>query len=405
MLTYARNLRRVLAGTGLLAAAAVALLVPATTAGPAAAAPTTILACSGNPDDVRELKLNVDGEVAEGLYAAPEGAPRGLVVFFHGYTETMESWREHIKRVAREDGVIAVAMNYRGLLPGPSDDAYPGSTGMPLVAGAEDGVAAAQAFDIACPGLPHIVAYGNSMGGGIAGLAVAAGERRADDRPLFDRLVTTAGFSNLIEGWAELSAGAVTEQTFFVQGKKDLETETGGTPATVPGAYQHRSSALRPTDIDSSGVAAVTLVHGLADGTVLVNQSIEMATALSAAGVPVDLVLAGGAPAGTESGSTLDGTVLGLLGVPSTGSPLVGHPSDPDPTNIVAVNGFAQLSGIFADAPPPACLRVTVVDAGAAASPITDGVCRSTALLQQLLAPASSLIAPLTKTVFGLLPR
>lgn len=393
--------RRALTLAALCATAAAPALSPMA---PAAAAAPTPLVCVGDPDEVQSLELSVQGQAADGLYAVPDQAPRGLVVFFHGYTETMESWREHIARVARQDDVIAVAMNYRGLLPGPSDDPLPGSTGMPLVAGAQDGVAAALAFDAACPELPTIVAYGNSLGGGIAGLAVAAGEDRADGSPLFDRLIATAGFSNLVEGWAELTAGSVTQQRFFTQGKLDLELETGGTPLTVPGAYQERSSALRAPDIAASDVTAVTLVHGLADGTVPVDQSVEMALSLTASGVPVELILAGGRPAGTESGSTLDGTILGLLGVSSTDSPLVGHPSDPDPTNLVAATGFSRLSGTFDGVDAPRCLRVTVVDAGDTAAALADGTCTPTSLLTQLIAPAAEVVTPLSRLLVGLLP-
>ena len=401
----ATTARRHLVRTVLLAAAATAFAVPAGGTAPAAATAATAapLSCSGDPEDVRALDLVVDGQVAEGLYAVPDVEPRGLVVFFHGYTETVESWRLHLARVARQDDVIAVAMNYRGLVSVPSNDDLPASTGMPIVAGAEDGVAAAQAFDAACPGLPHIVAYGNSLGGGIAGVAVATGERRADGSPLFDHMVATAGFSNLIEGWAELTAGSATKQPFFVNGKADLEQETGGTPLTAPAAYVRRSSTLRSADIAESGVTAVTLVHGLADGTVPVDQSVELALALTSEGVPVDLVLAGGAPAGTETGSTLDSTILGLLGMPATGSPLVGHPSDPDPTNVVAATGFAQLSRIFADDPGPTCLRVSFVDAGDSATALTDGVCTATSLLRSLLEPVAAVLRPLKGIVTGLL--
>jgi|GEM_PF-4881418 len=404
MILSSATARRHVVRTVMLAAAAAAFAVPAAATAPAAtAAAVAPLSCSGDPDDVRALDLLVDSQVAEGLYAVPEVEPRGLVVFFHGYTETVESWRLHLARVARQDDVIAVAMNYRGLVSVPSNDDLPASTGMPIVAGAMDGVAAAQAFDAACPGLPHIVAYGNSLGGGIAGIALAAGEDRADGSPLFDHMVATAGFSNLIEGWAELTAGSATQQPFFVNGKADLETETGGTPLTAPAAYVERSNTLRSADIAESGVTAVTLVHGLADGTVPVDQSIELALALSAEGVPVDLVLAGGAPAGTETGSTLDSTILGLLGMPATGSPLVGHPSDPDATNIVAATGFAQLSRIFADDPGPTCLRVSFVDAGDSAAALTDGLCAATSLLTSLLEPVAAVLRPLKGVVTGLL--
>lgn len=402
---------RRLATTALLATTVLALVAPdgarATT--PVAASDSTSLGCTGNPDAVMPLELTVQGQPASGIYAAPQDAPRGLVVFFHGYTETMESWRQHITRVADRDGVIAVAMDYRGLVPAPSSEPRPRSTGMPLVAGSQDGVAAAQAFDAACPGLPAIVAYGNSLGGGIAGLSVASGAKRADGGPLFDRLIATAGLSNLAEAWAELTAGSATAQAFFTQGKKDVEAETGGTPLTAPTAYLQRSSALRPGDIAASGVTAVTLVHGLADGTVPVNQSIEMALALTAAGVPVELILAGGRPAETASGTTLDATVLGLLGLQSS-SPLAGHASDPDPNHVVAATGFARLSGIFDGTPAPRCLTVTFVDA--APDPILPGepVCTVASQLDQVLRPATgplrtTVLQPLTKFLAGLLGR
>lgn len=383
--------------------AASAVVVTGAAPGTSAAAAPPALPCTGDPSQPAELELTVGGQPATGRYAVPDSTPKGLVVFFHGYTETSKSWEAHLTRVAAEDGVIAVAMDYRGITPGTPNGPFPRSKGMPLKAGAEDGVAAAKAFDAACPGLPRIVAYGNSLGGGIAGLATAAKAKRANGGPLFDRLIATAGFSNMIEGWTELTIGAQTGGTFFVQGKADLEQEMGGTPLTAPGAYVQRSSALRATDIAAAGVTGVTLVHGLADGTVPVDQSIEMALTLTAAGVPVDLILAGAAPAGTATGDTLDRTVLKALGMPPEGLPVAGHPDDTDSTHAVAAAGFAQLSAVFAGAPAPDCLRVSFVDAGSADDAISDGLCTTTSLLKKVLDPVSQVLTPILSGLLGLL--
>jgi hypothetical protein len=42
-----------------------------------------------------------------GARSPPSSRPKGLVVYFHGYTHTAHSWAEHIRRTAAQDGVIA----------------------------------------------------------------------------------------------------------------------------------------------------------------------------------------------------------------------------------------------------------------------------------------------------------
>ena len=385
-----------------------AALVPVGVPAMASAAPSsngtpgpnpTSLSCTGDPSSVLPLNLTVDGQDSPGLYVLPASAPKGLVVFFHGYTKTDQAWEKQMIQVATQDGAIAVAMNYRGTIETDVENGVQRSVGMPLAAGTDDGVAAAKAFDAACPGLPKIVAYGNSQGGGIADLAVAKDQKRADGKPLFDRLITTAGFSNLIEGWAELNAAAATGQTFFVQGLKDLQAETGGTPLTAPAAYQELSPVLRASDIAKSGVTSVTLLHGLADGTVPVDQSVEMALALTAAGVPVDLKLAGGNPTWAgASGDTLDGFALGLLGFKNWNSPLVGHPHDEDPTHALTIAGLKELARLMrAGQPAPTCLKVDFIDPAVTLADAAP-VCSLVNQVKALIDP-TPVITLVTKTV------
>ena len=132
---------------------------------------------------------------------SPPGKPKGLVAFFHGYTHTAQSWAEHIRRTAAQEGVIALAMNYRGQIDGPP---YPGTTlprsrGWQVSEGAADSIAAAKLFDRACPRLPSIVAYGVSMGGNASGLAVASRAKRTTGAPLFDQWFDIEGAVNVIE--------------------------------------------------------------------------------------------------------------------------------------------------------------------------------------------------------------
>src|ERR1043165_5306334 len=158
------------------------------------------LRCTGDPGTAQRLELTVAGEPAWGVYALPASAPRGLVVFFHGYTHTAQSWAEHIKRLATQEGVIAVAMDYRGQVDLPPDpgSTLPRSRGWQVSEGAADSIAAAQLFDRTCR-LPTIVAYGVSMGGNASGLAVGARAPRANGQPLFDQWFDIEGAVNVIE--------------------------------------------------------------------------------------------------------------------------------------------------------------------------------------------------------------
>jgi acetyl esterase/lipase len=302
--------------------------------------------CTGSPHQARPITIQVEGEDATGLFAVPKTAPRGLVVFAHGYGHTSESWREHLTRTAEQDGVVAVAMDYRGteILPPDERGALPSSRGWQVTEGAEDSIAVAQLFERRCPTIDDLVVYGVSMGGNTSGLAAAAGAERSDGRPLFDHWVAIEGASNVIETYKAARLLAGTGNGFAANAVEDIERQMGGTFEEVPDAFLERTVVTRADDIATSGIRGVVLVHGVDDGLVPINQSREMAAALQAAGVPVEMHTVLTREPGTEAGMTATGTVLGATGYES---PLAGHASEASTTHTVGMAGFALLSELF----------------------------------------------------------
>ena len=338
-----------------------ALLTASVLAAPAAgAAPTTTdVRCTGDPGAVQRLDVAVAGEQAWGLYALPSAAPKGLVVFFHGYSHTARSWAEHLTRTAAQDGVIAVAMNYRGQVDGPP---YPGmslprSRGWQVSEGAADSIAAAQLFDRTCPALPTVVAYGVSMGGNASGLAVAARAERASGAPLFDQWFDIEGAVNVIEIYSAARVLAATGNVMAANATADIEREMGGPIEQRPEAYATRTVVRRAEDIAASGVRGVTLVHGADDGLVPYNQSREIQARLRALGLPVDMVTVGTRGEASEPGTTLTGS----FGPPGYTSPFAGHADEASTTHIVGNAGFERLSAYLRRGETPQC-RELVVD-------------------------------------------
>jgi acetyl esterase/lipase len=334
----------------------VALLVAAPAS--AAAPRTSKVGCTGDPSRVQRVDVAVAGEQAWGLYAVPASAPRGLVVFFHGYGHTAYSWAEHITRTATREGVIAVAMDYRGQvdLPPDPESTLPRSRGWQVSEGAADSVAVAQLFDRRCAGLPTIVAYGVSMGGNASGLAVASRGTRGTGAPLFDQWFDIEGAVNVVEIYTAARALAATGNTLAANATEDIEREMGGPLEERPEAYTTRTVVRRAEDIEASGVSGVTLVHGTDDGLVPYSQSREMQSRLLALGVPTDMITVGTRGAGSESGTTLTGSF-----VPGFDSPFAGHANEASTTHIVGNTGFERLSAYLRSGESPQC-RDFVVD-------------------------------------------
>ena len=330
------------------------LVVLLVLASPASAA----VRCTGDPSQVQRLDVTVAGEKTWGLYALPASTPKGLVVFFHGYTHTAQSWAEHIRRTATQEGVIAVAMDYRGQIDGPP---YPGtllprSRGWQVSEGAADSIAAAQLFDKACKP-PAIVAYGVSMGGNVSGLALAARAKRASGARLFDQWFDVEGAVNVIEIYTAARELAATGNVLAQQATEDIEREMGGPIEQRPEAYSERTVVRRADDVAASGVKGVTLVHGADDGLVPYAQSREIQARLRALGIPVDMITVGTRGEASEPGTTLTGS----LGAPGYTSPFAGHADEASTTHIVGNTGFDRLSAYLRSGETPHC-RDFVVD-------------------------------------------
>lgn len=343
----------------LVVALAAALVLAAAPTASAAAPRTTKVRCTGDPAQVQRLEVAVAGEQAWGLYALPAGEPKGLVAFFHGYTHTAHSWAEHIRRTAAQEGVIALAMNYRGQIDGPP---YPGTTlprsrGWQVSEGAADSIAAAQVFDRRCPGLPTIVAYGVSMGGNASGLAVASRATRTSGAPLFDQWFDIEGAVNVIEIYTAARILAATGNVLAAQATEDIERQMGGPIESSPEEYTKRTVVRRAEDIKASGVRGVTLVHGADDGLVPYSQSREMQARLLGLGIPTDMVTVGTRGEASEPGTTLTGS----FGPPGYTSPFAGHADEASTTHIVGNSGFERLSAYLRRGETPHC-REFVVD-------------------------------------------
>jgi fermentation-respiration switch protein FrsA (DUF1100 family) len=327
--------------------------------GAAGAQGAPVVACSGDPGVATRIDMTVAGAPTYGLYAVPSGPPRGLVVVDHGYSHTVESWRKHLSNLAKRNGVIAVAMNYRGTVDIPSNPpgGRPSSRGWQVQEGAEDSIAVARLFDGQCPGLPTIDLYSVSMGGNAAGLAAAARAKRFDGRPLWDFWFNVEGAVNVIETYVGARQLAPVN-TFARNASEDIEREMGGTLEQRSSVYQERAVVNRVQDIKASGLRGVVLVHGLGDGLVPYDQAQELVARLRENGIPSDLFSVGTRGSG-EPGTTLDGYVTG--GIPTYQSPFAGHASEASDSHVVGNTGFDRLAAFFARGEAP-CDRSFAVD-------------------------------------------
>jgi pimeloyl-ACP methyl ester carboxylesterase len=287
-----------------------------------------------------------------GHYALPKTSkPKTLVVMFHGYGNTSDSWVCHLLDAARNHDAVAVAMDYRGTdWTGPAAD----HRGWFVREGAEDSIFAADYFLKRFPSIRNVEAFGISMGGNASGLAVAAGAKRpGTSKPLFDYWVDVEGATSMIETYLEATAVGASGNAFASHAKADIEKECNGTPSDAPQCYQDLTVLLRTQDIAASGLKGVIAVHGVDDGLVPHDQSEEMTSALRAAGIPTDYYIAlrrndwqNPATADAEGGTVLSsnafGPVFGAAGQ-TYPAPLAGHGWEGSNTQIVIATGFAKL--------------------------------------------------------------
>ncbi|MGI8559335.1 MAG: alpha/beta hydrolase family protein [Solirubrobacteraceae bacterium] len=321
-----------------------------------AASASSPISCRGDGVTPQQISVDVGGQPDSGFYVAPTSTPRGLVIFSHGHTASPVQWFPQMARVAQRDGLIAVAMYNPG-----ESILGDGSTtfGWRVREGAQAGIAAAQAVLAQCKKLEHstIVNYGVSMGGNTSGLMAAAAAKRERGRPLFDYWFDVEGVTNVIETYTEATLVAQTGNATGAQAKQEIEQENNGTPVQQPVAYKDLAVVSHGTEIAASGVKGVVLVHGVDDGTVPYNQSLEMEASLIQAGVPTDFYTVATSSPGTESGSTLDG----LLPVPHQ-SPFAGHGGEGSQTQLVIQTGLDSLDALYQHDRTPVGHRNFVVD-------------------------------------------
>ena len=280
--------------------------------------------------------------LASGRYALPATTgPTQLVVMFHGHGNDSCSWRTHLRQAAAR-GAVAVAMDYTGQRQTPSEN-----YGWFVREGAADSIAAARYFLARYPSITKVFAFGISMGGHAAGLAVASPNAvRADGSPLFDYFVDVEGVNNLIEEYL-IARGVAPVNDGGALAQQEIEEELGGSLEEVPAAYLGSTIVTLAQDMKS--LKGAVLVNAADDGLVPTDQSQQMTAALIAAGVPAFqfVVLGRG---GAETGTT--GT--GIVGDPAFAaagqkyeSPFAGHGWEGSDTHQVIKTGFEQLFALM----------------------------------------------------------
>jgi hypothetical protein len=325
--------------------------------------------CSGEPSAVQKLEITVAGTPTYGYYSVPAGTPKGVVVVGHGYPQTAQSMVPLLPGMAERDGVIAVAMDYRGTidLEGPTGTT---SRGWRVAEGAVDSIAAVKLFEATCQaGNPRFVntAFGISMGGNMTGLAVSQNAKRADNTGLFDYWFDVSGVTNPIETYADATVISLAPlgsiQTIGKNAKADIEAEMGGLPLLALPTYLDRSPVLKASAMKASGLKGVVIAHGVLDGEVTSDQSDAMLAALVLAGVPTDFYTSVFKAPETPPGLTLDGDILGLI--PGYESPFAGHVNE-----IVLDSALDRLDALYQSGSAPAGLKVTLVDGSLGTYPL-----------------------------------
>ncbi len=212
--------------------------------------------------------------------------------------------------------------------------------GWRVLEGAEDSIVAAKYFMRRFPSIKEVFAFGVSMGGNTAGMAIASpNATRTDGSPLFDHLIAVEGVHNLLQEYQVF-------RHVSVEFAEDVEQEAGGTFEEVPDRYIHLTNLVRSNDM--AYLHSATFVHGVDDILVAYSQSRDMAAALRREGVATELFTVVGRGDG-ESGSTVTGTAFDTAGLDiGYESPVAGHGWEGSGTQLVIRVGFEQLWKVMA---------------------------------------------------------
>jgi pimeloyl-ACP methyl ester carboxylesterase len=311
-----------------------ALGATAVTALPAMAAAKS--GCTGAPSQVLST-TKVLG--LTGSYTLPVKAPSAIVVFAHGFRSSSAAWQKAMIEASAKHNAIAVAVDYRGLLP--VDESY---GGWPVKAGSEDLVKAAATFKALCPGIATTALYSVGMGGDAAGLALAHNPAR------FTYWVDVEGATDLYGVWTSLSAfGGVCLptgnclpglDTYYATVRSEIEDAAGGTPYEDQAGFDALDAMTQIRSAGSLGLKGVAVVHAVADASVLYAEAASMTGLLRTKSVPTDTYTVGRGNGGP------DRTIGGAAGAGGA-DPMAGY--EPDGANgaIVIKTGLTALWGMI----------------------------------------------------------
>jgi hypothetical protein len=201
----------------------------------------------------------------------------------------------------------------------------------------------------------------------MTGLAVSDHATRSDGSPLFDYWFDVSGVTDPIETYLDATAisnaplGSI--QQTGINSKADIEQEMGNPILNVQN-YVADSPVLRAYDMKTSGLKGVVIAHGVLDGEVTSDQSLQMLAALNLDQIPVDITAAVTKTPGDASGLTLDGDLLGLI--PGYESPFAGHI-----TNLVQNAALAKLDDLYQHGETPTTSHTTILDGNLGSIPVS----------------------------------
>lgn len=322
------------------------------------------LRCRDAHDAAVPLAIEVDGQTATGRYSAPFKNPDTLVVINHGYSYDSYAWQWIMNDMAREHGVLVIAMDYRGTV-SPGDfngdgepdyhkdpqkryDGSPMARGWPIAAGAADTNAVTELARETCSSIKNTVLFSVSMGVGAGGMALA------DSADLYDYWFAVEGVTNLAEEYHGACLVANSGNAFARNACEDIGKETnGGDPAEL----QKRSLATRAREIAASGIGGAVFVNAIEDGMAPYDQGRQLQAALRGAGVATDFFSVARRDEKSEAGTTL-GSYAGI----ATG--MAGHSSEVSDTHILMRTAYDRLWALIEAQDLPGPAREFLVDQG-----------------------------------------
>jgi hypothetical protein len=268
-----------------------------------------------------------------------ESQPRNLVIFCHGHTETMHSFDDYFGQFTSDD-VMTLAISYRN------------DQGFPVLGGAQDVIFAAGYILKNYPSVQKLYLYSASMGGAIAGTAIAESNNYRDPQPeislnqlgdkSFQYWVDVSGVTNMVELYPE---SALFDPSAKTQIENDVFNGGTGTPSGAQLAL--RSPALRAADLKAAGLLQVEMVHAVFDGVVLYNQSIELKGALISQNINVNLDTLTTYTGTGSSGTVLTDYIKLSDTLAALGIHLAGHVNTADVNNPASSAGIAKLHDLL----------------------------------------------------------